>query len=124
MPLNDRICTLRQHLKLSQTEFGAKVGVKQGSISAWESGGKSPSGAAIVSICQTFGVREEWLRTGEEPMMIQRPKDEVIMNFFNSVLEDQPDSIRKRFVSSLASFTPEDWENAASLMQKLVKGME
>lgn len=124
MPLSDRICTLRQHLKLSQAEFGAKVGVKQGSISAWESGGKSPSGAAIVSICQTFGVREEWLRTGEEPMMIQRPKDEVIMNFFNSVLEDQPDSIRKRFVSSLAAFTPEDWEAAAALMQKLVKGME
>ena len=57
-------------------------------------------------------------------MMIQRPKDEVIMNFFNSVLEDQPDSIRKRFVSSLAAFTPEDWEAAAALMQKLVKGME
>lgn len=124
LPLSDRICTLRRQLNLSQAEFGAKVGVKQGSISAWESGAKSPSGAAIVSICQTFGVREEWLRTGEGPMEVQRPKDDVLMNFFNSVLEDQPEAMRRRFVSSLAAFTPEDWETAAALMQKLVKGME
>ena len=124
MPLSDRICTLRRQLNLSQAEFGAKVGVKQGSISAWESGVKSPSGAAIVSICQTFGIRDEWLRTGEGPMEVQCPKDDVLMNFFNSVLEDQPEVMRRRFVSSLAAFTPEDWETAAVLMQKLVKGME
>ena len=124
MPLCDRICTLRKSLNLSQTEFGSKIGVKQGSISAWESGGKSPSGSAIVSICQTFGVREEWLRTGAEPMMVQRPKDDVLTDFFNSVLDDQPDSIRRRFVAALSALTPEDWEAAAALMQKLVKGME
>ena len=57
-------------------------------------------------------------------MEIPRPKDEALLKFFTSVLKDQPESIRKRFISSLAAFTPEDWENAAALMQKLVKGME
>ena len=122
--MKERIRFLREHLGLSQSSFGSSVGVKQNTVSSWEAGRITPNDSAILNICQTFGVREKWLRTGEEPMMIQRPKDEVIMNFFNSVLEDQPDSIRKRFVSSLAAFTPEDWEAAAALMQKLVKEME
>lgn len=122
--MKDRIRSLRELLGLSQSSFGAKVGVKQNTVSSWEAGKITPNDSAILNICQTFGVREEWLLTGEEPMMIQRPKDEVVMNFFNSVLEDQPEAMRRRFVSSLAAFTPEDWETAAALMQKLVKGME
>ena len=122
--MNKRIKFLREKSGLTQAEFGSRVGAQQTTVSAWEVGRITPNSATIRSICQTFGIREEWLRTGTEPMMIQRPKDKVIMNFFNSVLEDQPDSIRKRFVSSLSSFTPEDWEAAAALMQKLVKGME
>lgn len=122
--MHNRIRFLRETLGLSQFSFGDKVGAKQNTVSSWESGRIVPNRTTIRSICQTFGVREEWLLTGEEPMMIQRPKDDVLMKFFNSVLEDQPESIRKRFISSLAAFTPEDWENAAALMQKLVKGME
>lgn len=124
MSLGSRIRFIRSQSGYNQTEFGDKIGAAQNTVSAWEKDKVVPADTAMVSICRTFNISEKWLRTGEGPMEVQRPKDEVIMNFFNSVLEDQPDSIRKRFVSSLASFTPEDWENAASLMQKLVKGME
>lgn len=122
--MKDRIRTLRELLGLSQSSFGLKVGVKQNTVSSWEAGKITPNDSAILNICQTFGVRGEWLRTGEGPMEVQRPKDDVLMDFFNSVLEDQPEAMRRRFVSSLAAFTPEDWEAAAALMQKLVKGME
>ena len=122
--MNKRIRFLREHFNLTQSDFGAKVGVKQTTVSAWESGRIVPNDSAVLSICRTFGVREEWLRTGAEPMMVQRPKDDILTDFFNSVLDDQPDSIRRRFVAALSALTPEDWENAASLMQKLVKGME
>lgn len=124
MSLGSRIRFIRSQSGYNQTEFGDKIGAAQNTVSAWEKDKVVPADTAMVSICRTFNISEKWLRTGEGPMEVQRPKDEVIMNFFNSVLEDQPDSIRKRFVSSLASFTPKDWENAAALMQKLVKGME
>lgn len=124
MSLGSRIRFIRSQSGYNQTEFGDKIGAAQNTVSAWEKDKVVPADTAMVSICRTFNISEKWLRTGEGPMEVQRPKDEVIMNFFNSVLEDQPDSIRKRFVSSLAAFTPEDWENAAALMQKLVKGME
>lgn len=122
--MKDRIRSLRELLGLSQSSFGTKVGVKQNTVSSWEAGRITPNDSAILNICQTFGIREEWLRSGEGPMEVQHPKDEVIMNFFNSVLSDQPEAMRRRFVSSLAAFTPEDWGTAAALMQKLVKGME
>ncbi len=122
--MNKRIKLLREKAGLTQADFGARVGAQQTTVSAWEVGRITPNSTTIRSICQTFDIREEWLRTGEEPMMIQRPKDDVLMDFFNSVLEDQPEAMRRRFVSSLAAFTPEDWETAAALMQKLVKGME
>ena len=124
MSLGSRIRFIRSQSGYNQTEFGDKIGAAQNTVSAWEKDKVVPADTAMVSICRTFNISEKWLRTGEGPMEVQRPKDEVIMNFFNSVLEDQPDPIRKRFVSSLAAFTPEDWENAAALMQKLVKGME
>lgn len=124
MSLGSRIRFIRSQSGYNQTEFGDKIGAAQNTVSAWEKDKVVPADTAMVSICRTFNISEEWLRTGEGPMEVQRPKDEVIMKFFNSVLEDQPESIRKRFISSLAAFTPEDWENAAALMQKLVKGME
>ena len=122
--LNKRIKLLREKAGLTQADFGARVGAQQTTVSAWEVGRITPNSATIRSICQTFDIREEWLRTGEGPMEIPRPKDEALLKFFTSVLKDQPESIRKRFISSLAAFTPEDWEAAAALMQKLVKGME
>lgn len=124
MSLGSRIRFIRSQFGYNQTEFGDKIGAAQNTVSAWEKDKVVPADTAMVSICRTFNISEEWLRTGEGPMEVQRPKDEVIMKFFNSVLEDQPESMRKRFISSLAAFTPEDWENAAALMQKLVKGME
>lgn len=122
--MNKRIKLLREKAGLTQADFGARVGAQQTTVSAWEVGRITPNSATIRSICQTFDIREEWLRTGAEPMMVQRPKDDILTDFFNSVLDDQPDSIRRRFVAALSALTPEDWEAAAALMQKLVKGME
>lgn len=124
MSLGSRIRLVRSQSGLNQTEFGRRIGAAQTSVSAWEKDTSAPVDSAILSICRTFGVREEWLRTGAEPMIVQRPKDDILMDFFNSVLDDQPDSIRRRFVAALSALTPEDLEAAAALMQKLVKGME
>lgn len=124
MSLGSRIRLVRSQSGLNQTEFGHRIGAAQNTVSAWEKDKVIPADSAIVSICRTFNVRKDWLLTGEEPMAVQQPKDDVLMDFFNSVLDNQPESIRRRFVSALSSFTPEDWEAAAALMQKLVKGME
>ena len=68
--MNNRLKELRQNLKLSQKEFGDKVVLTQNHISSLESGRRTLNDRTIKDICNTFGVNEEWLRTGEGEMMV------------------------------------------------------
>lgn len=69
--MNERIKLLRKALELNQTDFGARIGVKQGTVAAYESGARVPLDSVIVSICREFGVSESWLRSGEGEMFLQ-----------------------------------------------------
>lgn len=76
--MQDRIKQLRKSLRLNQTEFGERIGVKQGSVAGYEKGARVPLDAVINSICREFNVNEDWLRTGEGEMYIKKlPTDEV-----------------------------------------------
>lgn len=68
--MNERIKEIRKSKGLTQSEFGAKIGVKGNTITNYESGGRTPSDAIIVSICREFDVNEHWLRTGEGDMFV------------------------------------------------------
>lgn len=66
MDLSARLRILRD--KLSQAEFGKRLGLSQTSIGNYENGSRSPDAKTIIVICKTFGVRPEWLLLGEGPM--------------------------------------------------------
>ena len=68
--MNERIKEIRKSKGLTQSEFGAQIGVKGTTITNYESGGRTPSDAIIVSICREFDVNEHWLRTGEGDMFV------------------------------------------------------
>lgn len=72
MEIYERIKHLRKdNLHLTQTEFGKQLGVGRGVIANIESNAlakpeqKEP---LYKLICKEFHVREEWLKTGIEPM--------------------------------------------------------
>lgn len=71
--MNERIKEIRKSKNMTQTEFGAKIGVKGNTITNYESGMRTPSDAVIVSICREFDINENWLRTGEGPMFRETP---------------------------------------------------
>lgn len=71
--MNTRIAELRKVLKLSQEEFGSRLGVTAAAISRIEHGNRNITEQIILSICREFNVEEEWLRTGEGDMFI--PED-------------------------------------------------
>lgn len=56
---------LREHLKLTQSEFGEKINVSKFSISNYETGKRPLTERNIADICQNLNVSEKWLRTGE-----------------------------------------------------------
>lgn len=100
--MNERIKLLRKALELNQTDFGARIGVKQGTVAAYESGARVPLDSVIVSICREFGVSESWLRSGEGEMFLQLSREEEITKFCMSIIRDPDSEFQRQFVSVLA----------------------
>lgn len=74
--MNERLKELRKILGLTQQEMADKIGVKRNTIATYESGKVDPSSRTIADICEKFDVRDEWLRTGEEPMLVELPPED------------------------------------------------
>ena len=73
MTIGDRIRTLRKdYLKVSQTEFGDKIGLKQTAIGMYENNQRSVADRTILLICSEYHVHEEWLRDGAGPVFEEK----------------------------------------------------
>ena len=75
MDIGSRIKKIRKELDLTQTEFAAKIGSVQNTVTGYENGRRNPSAPVIALICEKFDVREEWLRPGEGEMFKPKPSD-------------------------------------------------
>lgn len=121
--MNKRIKQVRKEIaKMTLEQFGAKIGISAAACSYIESGKSNPSDQTIRSICREFGIREEWLRTGEGEIRIAQAKNEVIAAFLGDVLRDEPENFRKRLVAAMAAWTEKDWENLAHLAETITEG--
>ena len=118
--MNERIKLLRKALELNQTDFGARIGVKQGTVAAYESGARVPLDSVIVSICREFGVSESWLRSGEGEMFLQLSREEEITKFFMSIIRDPDSEFQRQFVSVLARLEPAQWQLLSDMADKLL----
>lgn len=75
--IGERIKTLRKALGLSQTDFAARIGTVQNTITGYETGRREPSNQVLTLICREFRVSEDWLRTGEGEMFVPTPSTVV-----------------------------------------------
>lgn len=75
MELYERIRDLRKnHLHLSQTEFGERLGVSRSVIKNIELNALARPEqklSLMKLICSEFNVNEDWLLNGTEPMLVQ-----------------------------------------------------
>jgi transcriptional regulator with XRE-family HTH domain len=60
----ERLKFIRFHSKMNQTEFAKVLKIVQNSYSQIETGKNALTDKNIALICLTFGVNEDWLRTG------------------------------------------------------------
>lgn len=122
--MNNRIKEIRKALNLTQSEFGAKVGVKGNTIGNYEIGLRTPSDAVIFSICREFNVNEEWLRTGTGEMFIQATPYEKAYNRFGYIMENSSPS-KKAALSVLLELlysVPDDkWGMIMAEFEKIKK---
>ena len=120
--MESRIKELRKALSLTQTEFGARIGIKGNTVTGYETGIRSPSDAVVVSICREFNVNEAWLRTGEGEMFTAMSRDEEIATFMGDVLAGEEDNFRRRFIAMLSKLNENEWELLEKMIDKMKEG--
>lgn len=113
--MEDRIKKIRKYVGLKQSEFAERIGVKAATITSYETGLRVPSDAVIISICREFGVREEWLRTGEGDMLLPVSEDDELVQALAYLQVNENDPMRDLLVAY--------WklpENEKSVIWKLI----
>ncbi|NSI96365.1 helix-turn-helix transcriptional regulator [[Clostridium] symbiosum] len=116
--MKERIRKLRRALDLTQQEFADKIGMKRNTIANYETGRNDPSASVISLICREFNANEDWLRTGEGEMFVQRTRNQVITDFLGKmIIEDA--TFKKQFIETLAELDDMDWAVLEKLANKL-----
>jgi transcriptional regulator with XRE-family HTH domain len=69
----NRLRFIRISMKMNQTEFADRLKMAQNTYSHIETGKSPLTDKNIALICLTFGVNEDWLRTGRGGMYAGRP---------------------------------------------------
>lgn len=90
--MKERIKKIRKENKLTQVEFGEKIGVKGNTITNYENGLRNPTDAVILSICREFNINEDWLRYGTEPM--EKPRNGKLSSYMSEIVTGDDDFIR------------------------------
>ena len=113
--MNERIRLLRKELGLNQSDFGNKIGVKQGTVAGYESGARTPLDAVVSSICREFDVNEEWLRTGEGEMFEQMTEQQKLLKYTGMLLKDKDSAIVYAIQSFIVTYEQLDDTSKATL---------
>lgn len=120
--MNNRIREVREHFKLTQTEFGERLGVSRDVIGNIEYNRlKNPKQKEpiIKLICSTFGVNEIWLRSGEGEMLQAMTEDEELAAYLGDVMHDEPESFRSRLTLEMKNWTQEVWQMLEEICKRL-----
>ena len=87
--LNERVREARNALGLSQTEFGARIGVSIDVIKNIENNRTNPSNLLLNHMCEIHHVNREWLETGEGEMFAPKTEQAETAKLIESI-SDSP----------------------------------
>ena len=119
MEIGERIKAVRKHFKLTQAEFGERIGVKGNTIATYEIGRNAPVDAIFSLLCREYGVNEIWLRSGEGEMFQAMNEDEELADYLGDVMNDEPASFRLRLTMEMKNWTPEVWQMLEEICKRL-----
>lgn len=116
---NERITLLRKELKLSQTEFGERIGVSRGVIKNIDDKNVIVKPLLIQQICKEYNVNRIWLETGEGEMFEDISRDEEIALRVGQILSEDDDSFKKQLIGVLTALDDDEWELLRKMASKL-----
>lgn len=130
MTINERVKIVRtseelnRDCKMTMERFGERLGVGRTAISNIESGNRSVTDQVIKAICREFNVNPEWLRNGTGSMFKELSRNEQIDRFIRSILVNEPEGFKVKFIEVLSRLTEAEWKLVADMAKKLVAEQE
>lgn len=118
--MNTRIRELRKSLKLTQQEFGNKIGLSKASIGNIENGIINLTDRNVSLICSTYNVNENWLRNGEGEMFNPMSEDEEFAYMIGALLVDDQEDKRK-FIRLMLDLDESYWPIVTELIEGIKK---
>lgn len=87
MTIDKRIKQLRKFLNMSQVKFAKAIYISNGYIAEIECGNRRVNDRIAHLISLTFGVNENWLKTGEGEMFFNTPGEKLqrMVDLFNEL---------------------------------------
>ena len=112
--IGERIKKIRDENGLTLEAFGNKLSMTRSAIGLIEKGHRNATDRVISDICREFNVNEDWLRTGEGEMFIERSREEEIAHWVGKLLnsdnKNEKTEFTKRFIDMVAKLKEDDLE--------------
>ncbi|MDR1411544.1 MAG: helix-turn-helix domain-containing protein [Spirochaetaceae bacterium] len=86
--MKNRIRAIRKTLKLSQSEFAGRLGIKSTALSMVELGKNALTEQNIKLVCMVFNVNDSWLRTGEGEMFDASPYEKEFFGIYRGLMPE------------------------------------
>lgn len=119
--ITPRVKILRQALGMSQTDFGAKIGVTRGVINNLDRGLTDLQDPLLSLICSVFNARREWLESGKGEMFEPQDAEAPFYDAMGIITNDESDSFRKRFVIALAELDDAGLDAMEQFIRSLIR---
>ena len=84
--LGSRLKELRIRLKLSQEEFGKKVGLSKSAICLYEQGKMTPSKSTLKLICTEYMINQDWIENGDGDIFIKDIPDKELKEAIETIV--------------------------------------
>lgn len=123
MNIAERIKKLRKSLSLNQAEFGARIGIKQSTVTGYETGIRVPLDSVIVSICKEYNVNENWLRYGNGEMFLEKDTDQEFAEAISQI-NFHGDELIKKIIIDYMHLNDENKEKAKKFILDLAAAVK
>lgn len=120
--MKSRIVKVRQDAGMTQTAFADKIGLSKNYVWMIENGQREPGDRTISDICRIFGIREEWLRYGIEPMKAPRSEEEEIAEMVGAALTGSS-KLKRAVVRMICSKSEEELAKLEAMLRELYESI-
>ena len=108
--MNQRMKMVREALGMSQANFAESADIGLGVIKNIDSNRTEPNDHFYNVLCARYNINRAWLETGEGEMFVEMSRAEKIGRFVSDVLEDDPDSFRRKLIDILIELDADGWQ--------------